>query len=132
MVPGRPSLAVEKARALLGAPYRYQGADPSGFDCSGLTSYLYSELGVILPRRAEDQARVGQWIALDEVGPGDLVFFGPDRDKPHHVGVVVSGMGEPLTMIHASSSQGVVETRVMSSPYWLERLEQGRRVLPGD
>ncbi len=121
---------VQKARSLLDTPYRYAGSNPKGFDCSGLTSFLFRDLGVTLPRTAESQARVGHWVAPDELRPGDLIFFGETRDKPHHVGLVVSSPGEPLTMIHASSSRGVVETEITSSPYWLPRLRFGRRVLP--
>ena len=83
-----------------------------------------------LPRTAETQARAGRWVAPDELAPGDLVFFGDTREKPHHVGLVVSEPGRPLAMIHASSSRGVIETEVTASAYWLRRLRFGRRVLP--
>lgn len=118
------------ARTLIATPYRYAGDDPRGFDCSGLTAYLFARVGVALPRTAESQARAGRWVAPDELAAGDLVFFGATRDKPHHVGLVVSGPGRPLSMIHASSSSGVIETEVTASAYWLERLRFGRRVLP--
>ncbi len=123
--------AVELARSLLETPYRYGGSDPVGFDCSGLVSFVLRDVGVDLPRTAEAQSRAGRWVAPDELRPGDLVFFG-DRDKPHHVGVVVSEAGDSLRMIHASTSQGVVETDVLRSEYWLERFQYGRRVLPAD
>ena len=129
----RTSLAddvVRLARSLIATPYRYAGADRRGFDCSGLTAFVYQRFGVPLPRTAATQARTGHWVAPDELAPGDLVFFGDSRDKPHHVGVVVSQPGGPLAMVHASSSRGVVETEVTGSAYWLERLRFGRRVLP--
>ncbi|MEM7354218.1 MAG: C40 family peptidase [Acidobacteriota bacterium] len=122
--------AVDLARSLLRTPYRYGGESPAGMDCSGLTSYVYQRLGVQLPRRAEDQADVGRWIAPDELAAGDLVFFGEDRDKPFHVGLVVSASGQPLRMIHSSTSRGVIETHVTASDYWLRRFKFGRRVLP--
>lgn len=120
---------VRHARALLETPYRYAGSDPSGFDCSGLTVFVYRQVGLALPRTARDQSAVGRWVAPDELAPGDLVFFGEVRDKPFHVGVVVSEPGAPLTMIHSASSRGVTETEVVSSSYWLRRLRFGRRVL---
>ncbi len=136
-VPGPASLddllaarVVGVARSLLDAPYRNAGADPRGFDCSGLTHYVFAAAGLALPRTAAEQARVGYWVALDELAAGDLVFFAKQR-KPNHVGLVVSAPGEPLRMIHASTSRGVVETEVLRDPYWLERLRFGRRVLGG-
>ena len=120
---------VGSARAVLGAPYRYGGVDARGFDCSGLTAYAFAGAGVPLPRTAAAQAAAGRWVALDELRAGDLVFFAI-VDKPNHVGVVVSAVDEPLRMIHASSSRGVVETEVLRDAYWLDRLRFGRRVLP--
>lgn len=120
---------VRLARSLLATPYRYAGSDPDGFDCSGLTSFLFSQVGLRLPRTAQGQASAGRWIALDELSGGDLVFFGDHRTKPYHVGLVVSSPGEALTMIHASTSRGVIETAVLTNSYWLSRLRFGRRVL---
>ena len=130
--PGSPAAVqvVATARSLLGAPYRYAGADPRGFDCSGLTSYVFAAAGLALPRSAAEQAERGRWVALDELSAGDLLFFSTAA-KPNHVGVVVSLAGEPLRMIHASTSRGVTETEVLREPYWLERLRFGRRLLPG-
>ncbi|MCP4200634.1 MAG: C40 family peptidase [bacterium] len=123
---------VRLARSLLATPYRYAGSDTRGFDCSGLTSYVFARVGLSLPRTAQSQASAGRWVAPDELASGDLVFFGDDRTKPYHVGLVVSEPGEPLAMIHSSSSLGVTETTVLSNSYWLPRLRFGRRVLEGD
>lgn len=129
-VPGAlATRVVESAYSMLDTPYRFSGADPRGFDCSGLTRYVFAAAGVELPRTAADQAGAGSWVALDELSAGDLVFFA-QTSKPSHVGVVVSARGEPLRMIHASSSRGVVETEVLRDGYWLSRLKFGRRVLP--
>jgi cell wall-associated NlpC family hydrolase len=118
------------ARSLLGSAYRYGGASRRGFDCSGLTLYVFGRQGVALPRTTEAQAEVGHWVPLDELTAGDLVFFRQGANPPHHVGIVSSRPGEPLRMIHASTSSGVVETGVLASPYWLRQLSFGRRVLP--
>ncbi|MFQ5526532.1 MAG: C40 family peptidase [Thermoanaerobaculia bacterium] len=124
-----PESVVRIARSLLATPYRYGGSDPRGFDCSGLTSFVFRRVGLSLPRTAQSQASSGRWIPPDELSRGDLVFFGDQRHKPLHVGVVVSRPGEPLTMIHSSSTHGVVETEVLTDSYWLARLKFGRRVL---
>jgi cell wall-associated NlpC family hydrolase len=121
---------VAAARGLVGSAYRFGGASRGGFDCSGLTRYVLQAHGVDLPRTTEEQARAGHWVPLDELQPGDLVFFREGANPPHHVGIVSSRPGEPLRMIHASTSSGVVETDVLGSAYWLRRLGFGRRVLP--
>lgn len=122
---------VDLARSLLRTPYRSSGSDRRGFDCSGLTAWVYRRAGTSLPRTTSEQAHEGRWVALDELLPGDLIFFGRSRRDLSHVGIVVSEPQEPLTMIHASTSLGVVETVVLDSPYWLSRLQLGRRVLAG-
>ena len=119
---------------MLGRAYRYGGAGPRAFDCSGLVLYVLERDGVPVPRTTREQARFGVWVPLDELEAGDLVFFsespGGVPAKPHHVGIVTSGAGEPLRMIHASTSRGVVETAIFESAYWLRRLRFGRRVDP--
>jgi cell wall-associated NlpC family hydrolase len=127
--PQSTAQVISKARSLLGRPYRYGGSSPSGFDCSGFTSYVLDSFGVRLPRTAAEQAASGTWIAADEIRSGDLVFFGTDRKTVFHVGLVVSDPGDGLTMIHASTSRGVIETEILSDSYWLPRLLFGRRPL---
>ncbi len=117
------------ARSLLGASYRFGGEGRGGFDCSSFTSYVFAQVGRWLPRTAQEQAAAGFWVALDELGPGDLVFFGPARDRLEHVGLIVSPPGEPPMMIHAAKSRGVIESDVLASSYWLGRLQLGRRLL---
>ncbi len=63
------------ALTLRGAPYRDGGADPNGFDCSGLVQYVYGQHAVAMPRSVAEQARVGRAIEASALEPGDLVFF---------------------------------------------------------
>ena len=112
---------VADAQKQLGVPYVWAGSDPKGFDCSGFTSYIYKTAGVNLERRAADQYEKGTKIKEKNVRMGDLVFF-RHGSGISHVGIVISDPGKPLTMIHASSSQGIVITEIDASSYWKQRL----------
>ncbi len=112
---------VSTAKKQLGVPYVWAGNTPDGFDCSGFTSYVMGEHGQSLPRRASDQYDSATKIKEKNVKPGDLVFFN-NGSGISHVGIVVSQPGEPLTMIHSSSSKGIILTNVSASEYWLKRL----------
>ncbi len=110
------SEVVAIALQYLGVPYKWGGSSPSGFDCSGLTQYVYRQVGVVLPRTSQSQYRAGQHIApdrLDLLEPGDLVFFGRDGDgnKVHHVGMYV-GNGN---FIHAPNTGAVVRVDSLTS-----------------
>jgi cell wall-associated NlpC family hydrolase len=64
------------AQRYLGVPYVFGGASPSGFDASGLTMYVFAQLGVKLPHGATAQARLGHRVRLGHLRRGDLVFWG--------------------------------------------------------
>lgn len=92
---GHPE-AVGVAMKYIGVPYVWGGTSPNGFDCSGLCQYVYGQLGISIPRVAQDQYRAGEHIAadrLDLLKPGDLLFFGRDRDpdQVHHVVMYAGG-----------------------------------------
>jgi len=84
--------AVSIAEQYLGVPYRWGGSSPSGgFDCSGLTMYVYAQLGIQLPHYAAAQWNEGAQIDPSELEPGDLVFFEPGLDGPGHVAIYAGG-----------------------------------------
>ncbi len=113
---------IEYAQKYIGTPYVWAGESPSGFDCSGFTGYVYKSMGKELPRRAVDQYNACKKIKERAVQKGDLVFF-DNGSGVSHVGMVISEKGEPVVMIHASSSQGVIRTAIDSSDYWKSRLK---------
>ena len=105
--PKRDSI-VAVAWAMIGEPYILGGSSPrNGFDCSGLVSFVLSRVQLPLPRRAYQQALIGEPIERDRLQPGDLLTFGRDN-KVSHVGIYIGG-GE---FVHASSVAG----RVVVSP----------------
>jgi len=121
---GGPSVA-GLARTLIGAPYTYGGADPSGFDCSGLVFYAFSKSGFAVPRTSLDQFRAARKISLTDAVAGDLVFF-QDQAKLSHVGIYL-GDG---TFVHAPASGRTVTVASLESPYYQEHLVAVGRLLP--
>lgn len=86
--PGAPnSAAVTIAQKYLGVPYVWGGSTPKGFDCSGLTMYVYAQLGISLPHNAAAQYNYGTHVARSQLQPGDLVFAGFSAAGIHHVGI---------------------------------------------
>ena len=84
--------AVQIALQYQGIPYVWGGSTPqTGFDCSGLTRYVYAQLGVNLIHYAAAQWHEGTPVASKDVRPGDLVFFEPKLDGPGHVGIYLGG-----------------------------------------
>jgi peptidoglycan DL-endopeptidase CwlO len=82
--------AVRACMRFLGVPYVWGGADPGGFDCSGLVMYVFARFGVVLPHYAASQATMGMPVPADQLQPADLVFFGsPVPGGIHHVGMYV-------------------------------------------
>ena len=116
------SKIVAFAEKSIGVPYKWGGTTNAGFDCSGYTTYVMKEFGITMPRRAVDQQKESTTIKQKAAQKGDLVFFN-NGGGISHVGIITSEKGEPLTMIHASSSQGITITNLEKSAYWMKRLD---------
>lgn len=117
---------VGNALSFLGVPYRRGGhSAESGFDCSGFVKAMYEQtVGLILPRKAEQQAAATQRIDQADLQPGDLVFFNTMRRAFSHVGIYI-GEGK---FVHAPKPGAEVRVESMSVSYWTRRFDGARRV----
>ncbi len=110
-------VAATIAQQQLGVRYRYGGAGPGGFDCSGLVHYAYAQAGLSVPRTTGSLWRAARDIGGGEPRPGDVLFFNFDG-KPSHVGIYV---GDDY-FVHAPSTGKTVTTAQMSDAFYAERL----------
>ena len=117
---------VRAAKKQLGKPYIWGAKDgDQGFDCSGLTAYVYGTLGVPIAINAVGQFTQG--IAIERGGllPGDLVFF-VGKGSPLHVGIYV-GDNE---FYHAPGTGKVIQSSSLDEPYFKSRYIGARRLSP--
>lgn len=119
--------AVRTATAMIGAPYRYGGATPRGFDCSGLVLYSYAAAGLPgLPHSAESLERVARPVSLEALVPGDLLFFRLTGNKTSHVAIYVGDRA----FVHAPSPGKQVERVSFDHVYWAPRIARAGRLDP--
>ena len=118
------TLALASALELRGVPYRMGGSDPSGFDCSGLVQWVFAQNGRALPREVREQYLIGREVEVDDVRPGDLLFFDTGSRPASHVGIAL----DRESFVHAPSTNGVVRVERYTSNYWSRRYVGARRV----
>lgn len=114
------------AFSLTGVKYKWGGSSPeTGFDCSGFVRYVFQQAAnLTLPHGARALSQLGQKIPLDQLRPGDLVFFNTLKSAFSHVGIYV-GDGR---FIHAPSSGGGIHIVNMDEEYWSKRFNGARRI----
>jgi hypothetical protein len=103
------------AKKYLGGKYVWGGENPSGFDCSGYTQYIFKKIGIKLPRTAYEQSKIGEKVQ-GSLEKGDLLFFNtdPSRGIPvTHVGVYLEG-GK---FIHAASKRKGIIISTLTKHY---------------
>lgn len=122
----KSEIVTEEAMKHLGTKYRFGGKSSKGFDCSGFTQYIFKKGEIKLARSAKEQANQGRKIELEKVEKGDLLFFGKKKSITH-VGLILSEWDEPLMIIHATSSQGIVTTNLKESKYWESKIKFAKR-----
>jgi cell wall-associated NlpC family hydrolase len=117
--PGHPEV-VPIALRYLGVPYRWGGASPSGFDCSGFTMYVYGKIGISLPHYVSWQYGYGSPVSRSQLAPGDLVFF----NGLGHVGIYIGG-GK---FVHAPHTGDVVKISSIWDSWYSSTWVGGRRL----
>jgi len=110
----------------VGAPYRWGGISPSGFDCSGFVLFVYSQFGVDLPHNEIGQLNSGPSVPASDLQPGDIVVFANTyRAGLSHTGIYI-GNGQ---FVHAADEQhGVLVSNLWDS-YWGPRLVGAARAI---
>ncbi len=118
----RPDIVLEASR-YLGTPYRYGASLPEAVDCSALAQAACAARGFSLPRTAAAQFEVGRPVNLNELAPGDRLYFVSKSGRISHTGIY-KGDGE---FIHASARRGCVAVDSLSEPFYWSRFIGARR-----
>jgi cell wall-associated NlpC family hydrolase len=114
------------AEQYVGSPYRWGGASPSGFDCTGFVMWVYSQFGVSLPHNEAGQLASGDRVSADELKPGDvLVFANTYRAGLSHTGIYL-GDGQ---FVHAADERHGVTVSALWDSYWGPRLVGATRAI---
>lgn len=122
---------VDFAAQQKGTRYKYAGRNPrTGFDCSGFTYYVFDAFNVELTPVSRVQEDEGKRINLNDAQAGDLVFFRRSKGGPvFHVALVVRQKPGDLTVIHSTSSRGVIMENIYASSYWRSKIMSARDVI---
>jgi len=130
-----PSAPAAKARATpgdraaaialeqVGAPYRFGGSGPGGFDCSGLVQYSYRNAGVHVPRTTGQLWSAAKTVTRGNLRAGDLLFFSI-KGKMSHVGMY---LGEQR-FVHAPQTGRTVSVGSLETPFYESALIRAGRV----
>lgn len=119
---------INTAKKHIGIPYKAGGKNEKGFDCSGFTYFVLKEHHISLHASSGSQYKQGKKVEIEDLKPGDLIFFGGEQSITH-VGIIVENKNNELTMIHSSTSRGIVMEDIMKSAYWKKRIKEGRNIL---
>ena len=115
---------IATAKKYIGTPYKFGGTTPKAFDCSGYLQYVFQENGMMLPRTADEQFKLGRNAKTAELEAGDLVFFETYEKGASHCGIYLGG-GK---FIHASTSKGV-RIDELSGDYWNTHYYGGKHIV---
>jgi len=128
-LPGEPATAdpgyavLQAAQSQIGAPYKYGGAGPDAFDCSGLVSYAHRQVGVAVPRTAAQQFAAATPVKRGDLRPGDLVFFRLESRNVSHVGIYAGND----RFVHAPQRGGKVRVASLDEEHFRRSFAGGGR-----
>lgn len=113
----------------LGKPYVWAEEGPDAFDCSGLTYNIYGKMGIIIPRTASEQAKMGKRIRFEKLKYGDLIFFGSSRRRNSRISHVGIYLGDNWFAHASSASRRVTVSNFLKEPNYKKRIQLCRRYL---
>jgi len=116
--------AADTAISMIGMPYKYQGENPSGFDCSGLVRYSYLAAGIDLPHGTRLLKQRTVPVLLTDMRKGDILFFEQSGKQYSHVGIYLDNN----RFVHAPSRGKRVREESLDDPYWKKHFLGVRRV----
>lgn len=117
--------AARHALGAVGAPYRFGGSTPQGFDCSGLVQYSYGRAGMRVPRTLEGLWAGSRPVSSRQIRPGDLLFFHQEGKLNSHIGLYIGND----RFVHAPSTGKQVSTASFANRYWRQHFSSARRPL---
>ena len=121
---------IDNAKTFEGTRYKYGGTTKKGMDCSGLIYTSFLKENIAMPRTTGALASQGDWVDVDAVKEGDLLFFATKKNSRNvnHVAIVTSSRPGYVEFIHSTTSRGVIRSN-LSERYWYLAYVQARRVL---
>jgi cell wall-associated NlpC family hydrolase len=125
----------DEAKKYLGRPYIYAAKGPNAFDCSGYTSYIMRQFGIMISPGSRYQATQGRHVEISNAKVGDLLFFSAygRGGVITHVGLIINNSADGVTVIHANGPRhGIMIENVTKSSYWRNKILFARDVISGD
>lgn len=126
-MPGTP---LEEAWKFYGVPYKWGGMSRQGIDCAGLVHMAYRNLGILIPRDADEQEGIGELVDWDDLQPGDLITYGkaesPLRGRATHIAFVTKQLHHILHATKCGKADGVIEE--LESPALVNRRRCALRI----